>query len=183
MELCDKRTLRDAIDDNLYQKEAKLTKYFQEICEGLAHTHQNKIIHRDLKPENIFLTCGDVIKIGDFGLSKQISLKNELEIFEADVACASLTAPCGTTIYIAPEFFSRPYCNIKADIYSLGKFWFVMYCKFYASVSGVVYFEMCSQPMTQMEKFKLFPLTSERLNTMSNLSDKKRSILKSVRVE
>ncbi|XP_063914375.1 eIF-2-alpha kinase GCN2-like [Zophobas morio] len=164
MELCDKRTLRDAIDDNLYQKEAKLTKYFQEICEGLAHTHQNKIIHRDLKPENIFLTCGDVIKIGDFGLSKQISLKNELEIFEADVACASLTAPCGTTIYIAPEFFNRPYCNIKADIYSL----------------GVVYFEMCSQPMTQMEKFKLFPLTSERLNTMPYLSDKKRSLLKSL---
>lgn len=30
-----------------------------------------KIVHRDLKPDNIFLS-NEIMKIGDFGLSKQI---------------------------------------------------------------------------------------------------------------
>jgi serine/threonine protein kinase len=79
MELCDKRNLRNAIDENLCLEEDKLTKYFKEICEGLSYIHQNNIVHRDLKPENIFLTSNDVIKIGDFGLSKQVSLDNKME--------------------------------------------------------------------------------------------------------
>lgn len=45
---------------------------FVQILMGLDHIHGKKIIHRDLKPQNIFLTGlkGDVVKIGDFGISK-----------------------------------------------------------------------------------------------------------------
>lgn len=45
---------------------------FVQILMGLNHIHVKKIIHRDLKPQNIFLTGlkEDVIKIGDFGISK-----------------------------------------------------------------------------------------------------------------
>lgn len=45
---------------------------FCQILMGLNHIHSRKVIHRDLKSENIFLTGlqGDVIKIGDFGISK-----------------------------------------------------------------------------------------------------------------
>ena len=46
---------------------------FQQIVSGLAHIHEKGIIHRDLKPANIFSSSdGKVIKIGDFGLSKQL---------------------------------------------------------------------------------------------------------------
>jgi translation initiation factor 2-alpha kinase 4 len=118
MELCDKRNLRNAIDEHLCLEEDKLTKYFKEICEGLSYIHQNNIVHRDLKPENIFLTSNDVIKIGDFGLSKQVSLDNKME--NGDLPSGSLTAVCGTSVYIAPELCNRKSFNTKADIYSLG---------------------------------------------------------------
>lgn len=49
---------------------------FVQILMGLNHIHMKKIIHRDLKPQNIFLTGlkGDVVKIGDFGISKLLRL-------------------------------------------------------------------------------------------------------------
>ena len=37
---------------------------------GLEHVHARGIIHRDMKPENVFLTRHDVVKIGDFGISR-----------------------------------------------------------------------------------------------------------------
>lgn len=45
---------------------------FVQILMGLHHIHLKRIIHRDLKPQNIFLTGlkADVVKIGDFGISK-----------------------------------------------------------------------------------------------------------------
>ncbi|XP_068903385.1 eIF-2-alpha kinase GCN2-like [Tenebrio molitor] len=167
MELCDKRNLRNAIDENLCLEEDKLTKYFKEICEGLSYIHQNNIVHRDLKPENIFLTSNDVIKIGDFGLSKQVSLDNKMEsLHNGELPSGSLTAVCGTSVYIAPELYNRKSFNIKADMYSL----------------GVTYFEMCSRPMTHMEKSKTFPLTSQRLKTITfpGNSNKKKFLIKSL---
>ncbi|RZC38849.1 Pkinase domain containing protein, partial [Asbolus verrucosus] len=110
MELCDKRTLRTAIIDDLYLEETRVAKYFKEICEGLLHMHNMHIVHRDLKPENIFLTSGDVIKIGDFAE----------EIF------GSLTDVCGTNVYIAPELIGLAHYAAKNNItklrrYSVGK--------------------------------------------------------------
>ena len=68
-----------------------------------------KIIHRDLKPENIFMNKNMEIKIGDFGISKQLNkeytlTKNKL----------------GTEYYIAPEIIKEGKYNEKSDIWSLG---------------------------------------------------------------
>lgn len=45
---------------------------FSQIVLGVQHIHFKKILHRDLKPENIMLTGthGNIVKIGDFGVSK-----------------------------------------------------------------------------------------------------------------
>jgi serine/threonine protein kinase len=51
---------------------------FYQLCGGLAHIHQKNIVHRDLKPANIFVSQdGTVIKIGDFGLSKELHDDND----------------------------------------------------------------------------------------------------------
>lgn len=45
---------------------------FRQIVEGLAHIHGQGIIHRDLTPNNIFFDARNDIKIGDFGLGKNL---------------------------------------------------------------------------------------------------------------
>ena len=54
--------------------------------------HSKNLIHRDLKPENLFLTRNLKIKIGDFGISKQLNNVNEYAKNQI-----------GTLSYMAPE--------------------------------------------------------------------------------
>ena len=82
--------------------------FILDICLGLKEIHSNNIIHRDLKPENIFLEKLQ-LKIGDFGISKQIKNINE-----------NTKTQLGILSYMAPEIIKGDYYNKKADIWSLG---------------------------------------------------------------
>ncbi|KAL1129698.1 hypothetical protein AAG570_012642 [Ranatra chinensis] len=164
MELCEKSTLRRAIDENLNTDIQRVWRLFREIVEGLCHIHQQGIIHRDLKPVNIFLDNDDHVKIGDFGLATTSILHKE-SYFETSldkVDCnntlsqpsqtgdISQTGLIGTALYVAPELKSKiakvPY-NEKVDIFSL----------------GVIFFEMCHPALkTGMERYKI--LTDLRQN-------------------
>ena len=42
------------------------------ICLGIAHCHQAKFVHRDVKPENCLVFASGRVKLGDFGLSKEL---------------------------------------------------------------------------------------------------------------
>ena len=48
----------------------------ERIAQGLCYLHDHGIVHRDLKPENIFYEDG-YAKIGDYGLSKFISVSRQ----------------------------------------------------------------------------------------------------------
>lgn len=72
MAFCEKHTLRQAIDQGLYEDPVRAWRLFREILEGLGHVHSKGMIHRDLKPANIFLDSNDHVKIGDFGLATKI---------------------------------------------------------------------------------------------------------------
>ncbi len=81
-----------------------------DICNGLAHAHENGIIHRDIKPSNILLDLNARPKIGDFGLARPIERKVQEgeEIF-------------GTPHYTAPEVVNDPQSvDYRSDIYSVG---------------------------------------------------------------
>ncbi|KAK5644545.1 hypothetical protein RI129_005845 [Pyrocoelia pectoralis] len=112
MEYATKGSLYDFIKNNkpnLLQQQIVLN-YFCQILNGLHHIHSKNIIHRDLKSENIFLTGlqSDVVKIGDFGISKILQNDTKTQTF------------IGTANYLAPEMcHGKPY-NTKSDIWSLG---------------------------------------------------------------
>eukprot|EP00429_Kryptoperidinium_foliaceum_P009997 CAMPEP_0176003228 /NCGR_PEP_ID=MMETSP0120_2-20121206/1066_1 /TAXON_ID=160619 /ORGANISM="Kryptoperidinium foliaceum, Strain CCMP 1326" /LENGTH=809 /DNA_ID=CAMNT_0017335865 /DNA_START=278 /DNA_END=2707 /DNA_ORIENTATION=+ len=81
MQLCHPASLADWIrernsrvpESNYEERVAPALEIFEQIVKGLAHVHDQGIIHRDLKPANIFASSdGQIIKIGDFGLSKQL---------------------------------------------------------------------------------------------------------------
>ena len=62
------------------------------IASGMAYLHSLNILHRDLKPANIFLDEYLFPKIGDFGLSIEMSIENVK--YEKAIA--------GTPVYMAP---------------------------------------------------------------------------------
>ncbi|XP_047536765.1 eIF-2-alpha kinase GCN2 isoform X2 [Vanessa atalanta] len=130
MEFCEKNTLRQTIDNGLYQEHFRAWRLFREILEGLAHVHQKGMIHRDLKPVNIFLDSNDHVKIGDFGLATKVFTGLPVEETSQDDADGLLTGKVGTALYVAPELqqsASKVIYNQKVDIYSLGIILFEMF--------------------------------------------------------
>lgn len=113
MEFCDGTDLEKYIDKHKreYKKIRKeeIYRFILDICEGLKEIHSKHIIHKDLKPDNLFLTTYGMIKIGDFGISRQLYNSNDF----------AKTAN-GPVLYMAPEEIRHNNYNTKVDIWALG---------------------------------------------------------------
>lgn len=104
-----KRQLRKAQERGVGFEERVIWKYFSQICNAMQHMHEKRIMHRDLKPANIFLTLDGTIKVGDLGLSRELS--------EHTVQAHSKV---GTPLYMSPEVLKGDGYDFKSDIWSLG---------------------------------------------------------------
>jgi serine/threonine protein kinase len=84
------------------------------ILIGLHYLHSKYIIHRDLKPENILINKitggGEILVIGDFGLSKDLYNIRMTKTLEG------LTSPA----YMAPEMILKKASTSKVDMWALG---------------------------------------------------------------
>ena len=89
--------------------ESQIINWLIQICLALKYIHELKIIHRDIKPSNIFLTKDDLIKVGDFGISKALK-KGQ----------TGTNTAVGTPLYMPPEVIDSEKYDYKADIWSLG---------------------------------------------------------------
>jgi serine/threonine protein kinase len=114
MEYCDGGSLKDRLQRPLPFQQA--VKYFQQLASALVSMHAKRYVHRDLKPDNVLLQH-DSVKLGDFGLAKQVT--------EATV----LRSAVGTRLYMAPEVLSKllqpagadnSAYNERADYWSAG---------------------------------------------------------------
>ena len=70
---------------------------------------KKNLIPRDLKPNSLFLDNNKALKMGDFGISNQLSSNNKYA-----------TSNVGTSNYMAREIISGNRYNNKVDIWALG---------------------------------------------------------------
>ncbi len=85
---------------------------FSQVCDGLAHLHDQGIVHRDIKPANILVSRDGVPKIPDLGVARQM---------ERNTRLTRAGTILGTYSYLAPEqILSSSSASPAADIYSLG---------------------------------------------------------------
>ena len=104
-------SLRDVLEVNQNGlKDDDVKSWFASTAAGVSYLHENGIVHRDLKPGNIFCDLHEqVIKIGDYGLSKYISCSRR----------SGQTESVGTFHYMAPEIGKGVYGK-EIDLYALG---------------------------------------------------------------
>jgi len=65
----------------------------EQVCHGLAYSHDKTAVHRDIKPENIWLNEDGKVKVMDFGIARLISTS---QMTQTQMAL-------GTAYYMAPE--------------------------------------------------------------------------------
>lgn len=104
-----KRQLRKAQEKQTPFEERIIWKYFSQIADGIQHMHERRIMHRDLKPANILLTLDGTIKLGDLGLSRELS-ENTIQAH----------SKVGTPLYMSPEVLRGDGYDFKSDIWSIG---------------------------------------------------------------
>ncbi|XP_053385180.1 serine/threonine-protein kinase Nek4-like isoform X2 [Mercenaria mercenaria] len=89
--------------------ETQIMEWFIQIIMAVQYIHSKKVLHRDLKAENVFLTKKNVVKIGDFGISKV--LENTIDVAQTIV---------GTPSYLSPELCQDIPYSSKSDVWAVG---------------------------------------------------------------
>ena len=107
-------TLRDALKDFGALDAKRALDLFEPMLSGLAAAHRAGVLHRDLKPENVLLSDDGRIKLGDFGLARDI---------DNHTSTGSLV---GTVAYLSPELVMRGTADARSDVYAAGIMLFEM---------------------------------------------------------
>lgn len=86
----------------------KLVRYIiYQITDFLEYLEEEGVLYRDLKASNLLLDDTGVVKLIDFGLSKEIGKEKTDSI-------------CGTAHSLPPEIYTPGGYDYKVDIFSLG---------------------------------------------------------------
>lgn len=133
MEFCPAGPLYDLLRAGEIIPPPRLSSWSKQIAAGMRYLHDHKIIHRDLKSPKCVLiisVCSiiktlskltrtlnsssvligreDIVKISDFGTSREWNEKSTRMTF------------AGTVAWMAPEIIRNEPCSEKVDIWSFG---------------------------------------------------------------
>ena len=115
MEFADAGDLRRHIKTRLGMKhhlsESEAMLLFLQVVMAVEHIHSRSMLHRDLKTANILIASSGLIKVADFGFSRQ---------YEDTVSNAVAKTFCGTPYYLAPELWKGNRYSSRAEVWSLG---------------------------------------------------------------
>jgi serine/threonine protein kinase len=111
MELVEGGTLKDVLRRRSMLPWREAVECAIQICAALEHAHQVGVIHRDLKPANLFLSADGHVKVGDFGLARDLN-SSRLTMDGQTV---------GTCRYMPPEQIAgEAKLTGAVDLYALG---------------------------------------------------------------
>jgi serine/threonine protein kinase len=82
-----------------------------DACLGLEAASRKGVVHRDVKPSNLLRDASGAVKVGDFGLAKDLG--SDLELTMEGVVL-------GTPLYVSPEQGCGRPTDLRSDLYSLG---------------------------------------------------------------
>ena len=120
MELVDGGTLKDVMNQRGTIPWREAVECAIQVCSALEYAHQQRVIHRDLKPANLFLSTDGRVKVGDFGLARDLD-RSRLTLEGQTV---------GTCRYMSPEQITGEAALTGAtDLYALG-------CIMYQAIAG-----------------------------------------------
>ncbi|XP_001944586.2 mitogen-activated protein kinase kinase kinase 13 isoform X5 [Acyrthosiphon pisum] len=118
MEYCPYGPLYNLLRDGEEIPPMRLVSWAKQIASGMYYLHVNKIIHRDLKSPNVLIGRQEMVKISDFGTSREW---NEI---------STKMSFAGTVAWMAPEIIRNEPCSEKVDIWSFGVvLWELMTCE------------------------------------------------------
>ena len=110
LEFCDGGSLLDIMRiTNKFYTEKEIASIIKMVLKGLQFLHAQRKIHRDIKAGNILLTDEGVAKLGDFGVSAQLTNSISKKV-----------SKIGTPYWMSPEVISQKSYDSKCDIWSLG---------------------------------------------------------------
>lgn len=86
---------------------------FLQLCDAVAHAHQQLIVHRDIKPGNILVDANGDAKLLDFGIAKMLEDTDDGDRTLTSVRVLSRA-------YAAPEQYQGGEITTATDIFQLG---------------------------------------------------------------
>ena len=113
MELVRGGTLQDRVARGGPMEPPKAVDAILMAIDGLEAAAARGILHRDVKPSNCFVETGEIVKVGDFGLSTSTAARSDTQL---TIAGSIL----GTPAFAAPEQLRGEPLDSRADIYSVG---------------------------------------------------------------
>ena len=108
LEYCENKGLSSILKKRKKLKEIEVQYYITNLIKAIKYLHEQRVVHRDIKPSNIFLTDILKVKLGDFGISTNIS------------PGGYIYGKVGTPDYMAPEIIAGKGYSFEVDIWAIG---------------------------------------------------------------